>query len=135
VPDGVTLTIEAGTIVKAEDGSGASASALIVARGGMLNARGTADNPIIFTSVNDGIAPGQTASTLDVEDSGQWGGLVLLGRAPISVAAAPGGGYLEGIPADLDYGWYGGETASDNSGTLDYVSVRFSGVALEEDSE
>lgn len=135
VDAGVTLTIEPGTIIKAEDGTDASASALIVARGGKLNAQGTADKPVIFTSVNDQIEPGQTESTLGIEDSGQWGGLVLLGRAPISVAAASGEGYLEGIPADLDYGWYGGTVADDNSGTLNYVSIRFSGVAMDEDEE
>src|SRR5690606_5327503 len=48
VSAGVTLTIEAGTIIKAETESGSGASALIVARGGKLNANGTAEKPIIF---------------------------------------------------------------------------------------
>src|SRR3546814_9904576 len=56
VSEGVTLTIEAGTIIKAEDADGSNASALIVARGGKLNANGTADKPIIFTSVKIGRA-------------------------------------------------------------------------------
>src|SRR3546814_13116829 len=50
VSEGVTLTIEAGTIIKAEDADGSNASALIVARGGKLNANGTAEKPIIFRS-------------------------------------------------------------------------------------
>lgn len=135
VDEGVTLTIEPGTIIKAEDGQQANASALIVDQGGKLIANGTAAKPIIFTSVNDGIELGSTASTLEVEDAGQWGGVILLGKAPISVDAASGTALIEGIPADLSYGTYGGEDPADNSGSLQYVSIRFSGVALAPDAE
>ena len=55
VKDGATLTIEAGTVIKADPGSGAFASALVVNRGGKLMANGTKDEPIIFTSVADDI--------------------------------------------------------------------------------
>src|SRR3989304_1431230 len=51
VLDGVTLTIEPGVIVKGQAGTGANATALLVARGGTLMAEGTADAPITFTSV------------------------------------------------------------------------------------
>lgn len=135
VNEGVTLTIEPGTIIKAEGGQGANASALIVDRGGRLLADGTAENPIIFTSVDDGIAVGEKASTLPVENAGLWGGVILLGNAPISVANAEGVAYIEGIPAGLSYGEYGGTNAADDSGVLRYVSIRYSGVALENDSE
>ena len=135
VNEGVTLTIEPGTIIKAEDGTLANASALIVDRGGKLMADGTADQPIIFTSVNDGIQPGQTESTLELADAGQWGGVILLGNAPISVANSQGVAYIEGIPANLSYGEYGGTNPADNSGSLKYLSIRFSGVALEPDAE
>lgn len=135
VDEGVTLTIEPGTIVKAEDGQGSNATTLIVDQGAKLLASGTADRPIIFTSVNDNIAVGETASTLDVGDAGQWGGVIVLGRAPISVTSADGIDYIEGIPADLDYGQYGGTNAADNSGSLKYVSIRFSGIAIAQDSE
>lgn len=135
VNEGVTLTIEAGTIIKAEDGQGSNASTLIVDRGGKLIANGTADKPIIFTSVNDDIQVGEKESTLEVEDAGQWGGVIILGNAPISVAAAEGIDYIEGIPGGLSYGEYGGNNPADNSGSLKYVSIRFSGVALEQDAE
>ncbi len=135
VNEGVTLTIEPGTIIKAEDGQLSNASALIVDRGGKLIANGTAEQPIIFTSVNDEIKAGETTSTLDVEDAGQWGGVILLGNAPISVAAAGGVSYIEGIPAGLSYGEYGGTNEADNSGSLKYLSIRFSGIALEQDAE
>lgn len=137
VDEGVTLSIEPGTIIKAEDGQLSNASALIVDRGAKLIANGTADKPIIFTSVNDEIAVGEIESTLEVEDAGQWGGVILLGNAPISVAAAGGVSYIEGIPAGLSYGEYGGTDATDEAGksSLKYLSIRFSGIALEEDAE
>lgn len=136
VNEGVTLTIEPGTIVKAEDGQHSNASTLIVDRGGKLVANGTAEQPIIFTSVNDDILPGEKESTLDpLADAGQWGGIILLGHAPISAANAEGIDYIEGIPSDLSYGEYGGSDAEDNSGSLKYLSIRFSGVALQQDAE
>ena len=55
VNSGVTLTIEPGTIIKAAEGLNTNATALIVARGGKINAEGTADQPIIFTSVLDSV--------------------------------------------------------------------------------
>ncbi|MEC3879789.1 hypothetical protein [Parapedobacter sp. 10938] len=141
VDEGVTLTIQAGTIVKAEDGQEANASALIVDQGARLLAEGTASKPIILTSVNDNIQPGETESTLELADAGQWGGLILLGRAPISVSGASGTALIEGIPAGLSYGTYGGDDAVDEfapgqgGSKLNYISIRFSGVALKQDSE
>ena len=58
VSSGVVLTIQAGTIIKGTEGTGSLASALIVAKGGKLNAVGTSTSPIIFTSINDNIAIG-----------------------------------------------------------------------------
>ena len=74
VPNGITLTIEPGTLIRAEQatigqGSGAEAAltpadpgALVVARGGRLIAAGTADAPIIFTSIDDPNVPGGVAT-------------------------------------------------------------------------
>ena len=136
VNEGVTLTIEPGTIIKAEDGQLSNASTLIVDQGAKLIANGTAEQPIIFTSINDEIATGEVESSLDpIADAGQWGGVIVLGKAPISVANSQGIDYIEGIPSDLPYGEYGGTDASDNSGSLKYISIRFSGVALEQDAE
>lgn len=135
VDEGVTLTIEPGTIIKAEDGQEANATTLIVDQGGKLIANGTADKPIIFTSVNDQIKVGEKKSTLNPGDAGQWGGVILLGKAPISVAASSGKGYVEGIPAGLSYGEFGGTDAADNSGSLKYVSIRYSGTVVATNSE
>jgi len=88
VLSGVTLTIQPGVIVKGEAGTGANATALIIARGGKIMAEGTATSPIIFTSIADEIMPGEVASpNLDPELNGLWGGLIVLGNAPISADA------------------------------------------------
>ena len=63
VQDGVTLTIEPGTIIKGRAGTGSLSSALIVARGGKIMAEGTAAQPIIFTAEADNIEIGSTAGT------------------------------------------------------------------------
>lgn len=141
VDDGITLTIEPGTLIKAETGDLDQASALIVDPGGRLLAEGTADAPIIFTSVDDDIKPGETESSLELADAGKWGGVIILGNAPISVSAASGTALIEGIPDNLSYGTYGGTDAVDEfapgegGSKLDYISIRFSGVALAADSE
>jgi hypothetical protein len=135
VTDGVTLTIEAGTIIKGREGEGINATALMIARGGKLIAEGTAEAPIIMTSVLDDIMPGQAeGTTLDEDDRGKWGGLVILGKAPISVSGASEA-QIEGIPAGETLGLYGGTDAADNSGVIKYVSVRHGGAVLSGGSE
>ncbi|WP_372935145.1 hypothetical protein [Seonamhaeicola sp.] len=143
VQEGVTLTIEAGTIIKGRAGTGSLSSALIVARGAKIIAVGTADAPIIFTSESDNIEPGQTAGTnLTSANKGLWGGLIMLGKATISVSGDTGLANIEGIAADDTFGLYGvdlanGETFDDedSSGTLQYVSIRHGGALLGEGNE
>jgi hypothetical protein len=135
VGDGVTLTIEPGTIIKGRDGQGVSASALMVARGGKINAVGTAQKPIIFTSILDNIKQGETmGSNLTEADKGKWGGLVILGKAPISFSGALEA-QIEGVPADESLGLYGGSVSNDNSGKLEYVSIRHGGTEISGGSE
>ena len=136
VNEGVTLTIEAGTIIKGAEGQESLASALVVDQGGKVMAEGTASNPIIMTSILDNITVGQTAgSNLDSNDVGLWGGLIILGRAPISVSGDVETAQIEGIPATEDYGQYGGTDATDNSGTYKYISVRHGGITIGSDNE
>lgn len=130
VQDGVTLTIMPGAIIKGQEGEGANAAVLMVARGGKLMAVGNSENPIIFTSILDGIALGEKASTLDENDKGKWGGLVILGKAPISADGVTET-QIEGVPPDDTDGLYGGSTEGDNSGTLAYVSIRFGGAVID----
>lgn len=78
VVDGVTLTIEPGTIIKGEAGTGANATALLIARGGNIVAQGTPSLPIIFTSVADEISQSDIAAgnfqspNLDPTVNGLW---------------------------------------------------------------
>lgn len=136
VESGATLTIEPGTIIKGRSGVEANASALIIARGGMINAVGTAANPIIFTTIDDNIQVGQLFGTnLEKDDNELWGGLIILGSAPISAENGDTETQIEGIPAEEEYGKYGGSDADDNSGTLKYVSVRHGGVSIGDGNE
>ena len=135
VTNGATLTIEAGTIIKALGGQEANASVLIIARGATLNANGTAAQPIIMTSTADGIQPGETVGTLTENDRGLWGGLIVLGNAPSSLDGDVTEEQIEGIPANDPNGLYGGNQAGDSSGSITYVSVRHGGTDIGEGNE
>lgn len=121
-----TLNIDAGTIIQGKAGSGANASALIVARGGVINAVGTAADPIVFTYEGDN--GGSSAS-----DRGRWGGVIILGAAGLN--STPGETQIEGIPTSETRGLYGGSNNIDNSGTLRYVSIRHGGSNIGNDNE
>jgi len=129
VDPGATLYIEAGTIVKGKPGTGESASALIVSRGAKIFAEGTATSPIIFTGQDDDVAD---PVDIPFDQSELWGGLIILGNAPINVAA--GFNNIEGIPAE-PRAEYGGPDADDNSGVLRYVSIRHGGIEIGEGNE
>ena len=139
VTDGTTLTIPAGTIIKAASGTGADASTLIVARGGKMIANGTADNPIIMTAAADNIEVGGTypesGPALNVDTRGLWGGLLILGRAPCSFKSDVTELQIEGIPTSDTNGLYGGSVADDNSGSFQYISIRHGGAEIGEGNE
>lgn len=136
VDNGATLTIEPGTIVKGREGTGSQATALVVARGSKIEACGTADAPIIFTSILDDIKIGQkSGSNLGENDREKWGGIIVLGYAPISAKDGDTETQIEGIPADESYGKYGGSDAADNSGSLCYVSIRHGGALIGDGNE
>lgn len=139
VTSGATLTIEKGTVIKGEAGTGANATALLIARGGRLIAEGTATEPIIFTSVADEITAalvqaGEFESpNLSPDINGLWGGVVILGSAPIS-ASSSGGDIsevqIEGIPTSDANGLYGGNNSADDSGIIKYISIRHGGTNI-----
>ena len=134
VPSGVTLTIQPGVVVKGEAGNGSMASALLIARGGKIDAVGTPNAPIIFTSAADRLQPGQLVSpNLDETMTGLWGGIIVLGYAPISASAVPL--QIEGIPSSETNGLYGGTDENDNSGTLQYISIRHGGTNIGQGNE
>jgi hypothetical protein len=115
VNDGATLNIQAGTLIAGEAGS---VGTLIVLRGGRLNALGTREQPIVFTSDQP---VGQRAR-------GDWGGIILNGKAPLNI---PGG---EGV-GEAQTGVYGGDDPNDSSGTMRYVRVEFAGTEFSPDNE
>lgn len=135
VESGATLTIEKGVVVKGQAGTGANATALVIARGAKIMAMGTADEPIIFTSVADEIMPGDAIdnTNLDPDLSGLWGGLIVLGNAPISADAASV--QIEGIPPSDPNGLYGGNDPADNSGEIHYICIRHGGSNIGEGNE
>lgn len=113
VTSGATLTIEAGTTVHAADDG--TTPFLSINQGGKINACGTASDPIVFTPVADSPVPGS------------WGGIILNGYAPINTGTTAEG---EG-----GTGTYGGNDATDNSGTMCYVRVEYAGKILGTDNE
>lgn len=130
VRSGGELTIEAGTIIKAESGQGVDATALIIAAGAKINALGTSAKPIIFTDINDNInySNGVVSPNRVHTDTGKWGGVIILGKAIVG----EDGGFddIEGIASGYDWTKYGGSDDADSSGTLSYVSIRHSGTQL-----
>ncbi|MEL6356508.1 MAG: hypothetical protein AAFQ37_06185, partial [Bacteroidota bacterium] len=125
--EGATLTIEAGTVIKGIEfggDSGDEASALIIARGAQIFAEGTSSNPIIFTTILDDL---QDPFDLDpMFDQGWWGGLIVLGNAPLSEANQPI--YFPPLEELVDERFLmGGNDATDNSGVIRYVSIRHAG--------
>lgn len=119
-----TLTIEAGTIIKGGgkdvDPAGKQQGAtLIILPGAKINAAGTASAPIVFTSNKAAGSRGY----------GDWGGIVLFGKAPVNQPSATG--FEGGLPGTV--GTY--SDVNDNSGVLQYVRIEFGGIALLANSE
>lgn len=128
VNEGQQLIIEEGVVVKFKTGQGATASALIVARGGKIVANGTKEEPIIFTSELDDLN-----NSLPKDTTGLWGGLIILGNAPLNTNN--GEDFIEGIPANEPRALFGGDDADDNSGKLFFISIRYAGTSLYEGNE
>jgi hypothetical protein len=119
----VTLTIQAGTLLFGSSGN----DYLVVNRGSRINAIGSATAPIIFT------ARANLEGTATDSSQGLWGGVILLGRAPISdcnTAVAGGSENCQQVIEGTTGSFYGGALANDNSGTLQFVQIRYSGFAI-----
>ncbi|OFX56862.1 MAG: hypothetical protein A2066_19205 [Bacteroidetes bacterium GWB2_41_8] len=128
VNDGQTLTIKPGTVVRFRPGQAENSSALIVARGGKIIAEGTREEPIIFTVEGDDLN-----GSIPLEARGLWGGLIMLGNAPLNVEG--GESVIEGIPFSEPRIVFGGSSENDNSGTLKYVSIRHGGTNIGDGNE
>jgi hypothetical protein len=114
--NGTTLTVPAGMTVKAA-ATGADVY-IAISQGAKIDAEGTSSQPIIFTSA------------ANTPNAGDWGGLILLGKAPIN--SVTGNATSTSEIASLPYG---GIDAADNSGKLRYVRVEYSGGKADGSSE
>ncbi len=129
VRSGSILNIQAGTLVLA-DARQDSATILVVSRGGKIYAKGTASQPILFTSELDNLGFNGALANTNL-NRGMWGGIAILGRAPNNT---PGGvsnlaGDITGDTTLLSYGDSLAPNPHDNSGALSYVSIRYTGIA------
>ncbi len=116
---GATLTIEPCTTIV---GDKSTLGTLIIDPGAKIIAQGGQDEPIVFTS----------QAPVGDRQAGDWGGVILLGRAPINV---PGGkANVEGLNPTPET-QYGGDLADDDSGILKYVRIEFSGILLSQNNE
>ena len=132
VNSGQTLDIEEGTVIRGDVGTGDDASALIVARGGRIEAEGTASEPIIMTAVGDDLDDNTDLTPDGIQSNERWGGLIVLGAAPSNISV--GEAAVEGITAN-NRTLYGGTNPNDDSGIIRYVSIRFGGVEIAPNNE
>jgi hypothetical protein len=127
-----TMTIEAGTVIKGSF-SGTDVAALVITRGSKIIAPGTATDPIIFTSLSPN------------PQSGDWGGIVLCGKAAYNLSYNGTAGLYQvegGIDNANGDGLAGSgdavaptPVANDNSGVLQYVRIEYAGYAFQPDKE
>jgi hypothetical protein len=122
VSSGATLTIEPGTVIQGEQGS-----VLVITRGAKIMAEGTKEKPIVLTSSQPN---GQ-------KSAGWWGGLLVLGAAPINTNKATGSdeATFEAFTSAIPEGKFGGTNPNDSSGTLEYVRIEFAGFNFVADRE
>lgn len=132
------LHIEAGTVIKGKEtpsNGSDKGSVLVITRGAKIYAEGTRLEPIIFTAENDNVDLADDGLEDGVDfrtDRGLWGGVVLLGKAPLNVASES---VVEGLPETDTRAFYGGDEESDNSGVFRYVSIRYTGITVEANKE
>ncbi len=111
VADGAKLIIPAGTVIEGTVGT----SYIAVAQGGEIFVNGTAQKPVVMTS------------SAVIKAPGQWGGLVICGKAPIN----------KGVTASAEVSelTYGGTNSDDNSGSISYLRIEYSGYAYNSEKE
>ncbi len=119
VKNGATLTIAPGTVIR---GDKTTQATLVITKGAKINAIGTKDNPIVFTS----------NQAVGARAEGDWGGVILLGKA---INNQPGSkANIEGITPSIDTE-FGGTDDMDSSGVMKYIRIEFAGIALQPNKE
>ncbi len=119
VEQGGSLVIPAGTQLFGDKNSKGT---IVVKRGGIINAVGTADAPVIFTS-------SQPAGS---RSAGDWGGIILLGKARINTPTGIDTATIEGISPAV---YYGGQVDTDSTGIMSYCRIEYPGIALSPNNE
>lgn len=125
IPNGVTVTIPAGTVIF---GDKATKGTLIVEKGGTLNCNGTSTAPVVMTS----------AQGVGERDKGDWGGLVILGRAFTNQNTSSddaGSPSVEGIDPPKRFGSNVRTNDGESSGTYRYLRVEYAGIELTPNNE
>lgn len=114
ITNNATLTIEPGTVIRGDD---KTCGTLVITNGAKIVAEGLETDPIVFTSNKE----------VTERRPGDWGGIIILGKAPINTI-----GGIHILPFDLEpmLNHYGGQDAEDNSGILKYVRIEYSGRKL-----
>ncbi|MEM9421886.1 MAG: hypothetical protein AAF986_05175, partial [Pseudomonadota bacterium] len=128
-----TLTIDPGVTLFGLNGE----DALVVSRGSQIFSNGTAGAPVVMTSLQD------LQGTATLTSRGQWGGLVINGRAQINDCengdADPTASAARQLACEKEgeggSGFFGGNTADDNSGSLTYTRVQYAGFLFSTDDE
>ncbi|MBA0883625.1 hypothetical protein [Flavobacterium undicola] len=114
VTQNATLTIEPGTVIRGDE---KTCGTLVITKGAKIIAEGTETDPIVFTSNKE----------IGTRRPGDWGGIILLGNAPINKL---GGVSFLDFNLNSQYGFYGGQNPEDNSGILKYVRIEYAGRKL-----
>lgn len=118
IKDGITVTIPAGTVLFGEK---STKGTLVVERGGKLICNGTAAAPVVMTS----------NQALNARDKGDWGGLVILGKAYTNQPNPA----VEGISPAVNFGAAERANDADNSGVYKYLRVEYAGIELTPNNE
>ncbi|MDR2679943.1 MAG: hypothetical protein LBC47_03945 [Tannerella sp.] len=114
VKQGGNLIIEEGVTIEATRTIDGQPDYIIIEQGGKINANGTKDHPIVMTSTR--------------RQPGAWGGVHICGRAPVNLSGGTG-------KSEIGDATFGGSTADDNSGTMRYVRLEYTGFAFSETKE
>jgi len=130
LPSGIeaSLTIDPGVTIFGTAGS----DYIVVARGSQIFSNGTSAAPVIMTARSD------VEGTVGANDRGQWGGLVLNGRAPINACidgTATGGTTDCEKSGEGSSGLFGGATPTDDTGDIFFTQVRYAGFLINNEDE
>ncbi len=128
VKSGAKLVIPAGTVIRGRANTAASPkeyACIVVERGGQIDIQGTASKPVIMTS----------AKAVGSRDRGDWGGLLLAGKAVNNQGTAVQMEGFNNVSFDNQLAFHGGTDDADNTGNLTYLRIEFAGFAFEPNKE